>query len=147
MNKKKTIVLNFDMKKDLKLLKKIFNKYENPEFYLILDEKLIYLAAEILISNGWLGESTTESLKEVLLKNLKALRKLWIKSSQKAYPGIKVKELDGNIRDILENEIKNENVSKIVIMLKKGFNPYWSILKPVIEELENKYKIEIVIAR
>ncbi|MBO8161180.1 MAG: hypothetical protein H0Z24_06040 [Thermosipho sp. (in: Bacteria)] len=145
MENENTIVLILDMKKDKKLLKKIIKKYDNPTFYLVIDENIISLAAEILISNGWLGSSTVDTLKNVLINNLKQLREIWIKFAKSIKPNIVLKEADGNIKKILEEKIATERIKEIIVPLSKGYNPYWNIVKHILEEISKRYKVKVTI--
>lgn len=145
MQNENVIVLIFDMKKDKKILKKIIENYENPIFYLVIDENIISLAAEILISNGWLGASTVDTLKNVLINNLKNLRKIWAKFAKSIKSDIVLKEFDGNIKKLLEEKIIYEKIKEIIIPLSKGYNPYWNIVKHILEEMSKKYIVKVTI--
>ncbi|WP_165145596.1 hypothetical protein [Marinitoga sp. 38H-ov] len=133
------------MKKNKKALSRIFKKYDNPEFYLIIDENIVYLSAEFLISNGWLGEETINQLKDVLLNNLTIMREKWIKFSRELYPNIQIKKINGNYKEIIEKIIEEKNIDELIITFKKDFNPYWNILKYIFENISKKYKVKITI--
>ncbi|KAF2956275.1 hypothetical protein AS160_00320 [Marinitoga sp. 38H-ov] len=139
------IIINIDMKKNKKALSRIFKKYDNPEFYLIIDENIVYLSAEFLISNGWLGEETINQLKDVLLNNLTIMREKWIKFSRELYPNIQIKKINGNYKEIIEKIIEEKNIDELIITFKKDFNPYWNILKYIFENISKKYKVKITI--
>ena len=141
----KTLILNIDMKKNIKVIQKIKKKYSNPEILLIIDPNIVYIVADFLIENGWLGEETTKQLQNVMLSNLKILREKWIEFAKENMKNIKIIKANGNFKEILEEKIKSENITELIVTFKKGFNPYWNVLKHVIENICKKYNIKLKI--
>jgi hypothetical protein len=51
----------------------------------------------------------------------------------------------GNFKKIITKYVDEQNPDKLLFTYKKGYNPYWETLKPVINELCKKLKVTCVI--
>ncbi|TYB81830.1 MAG: hypothetical protein FXF54_14505 [Kosmotoga sp.] len=142
-----TILIPVDMKKNQKILKKI----DDNEVILlcIVDPNVLEIIAEMTTEKGWLGDKFTTSFKNTLMKQYERLLERWINNAEASLKkrNIKVEshKEKGNFKKIITDYVKKNNPNKLVFAYKRGYNPYWEILKPVISNLCKKLKVQCVI--
>lgn len=142
-----TILVPVDMKKNQKILKKIDDK----EVLLpcIIDPNVLEIIAEITTEKGWLGDKFTTSFKNALIKQYERLLDRWMHNAEtvlkKMNKKVESRKEKGNFKKIITKYVDEQNPDKLLFTYKKGYNPYWETLKPVINELCKKLKVTCVI--
>lgn len=134
------LVVPIDLKKDKKIRRKI-QKLKNPIGLVIIDSKIIELVAQISVEKGWVGFGTTEKIYQVLLKEYRKMAESWIKFLGDV---MKIKIIEGNFRKVIEKMYVELKPEKIYFVRSGGFNPYWSVAKPIYEQMRKYYPIEIL---
>ena len=138
-----TLLINIDMKKNQDAIEKI-NHLERPiKILLIIDVKITEIVADLMVEKGWLGDSTAREIQQNIINNKKIMREKWEKyANQEITIPHEIQKKDGNIRYIIEQEIEKNEIKTIIITYKKGFNPYYETIEPVIKHICEKHDIQ-----
>ncbi|QTA38424.1 hypothetical protein JYK00_02555 [Thermosipho ferrireducens] len=138
-----TLLVPIDFKENKKVLLKVAKKESEVFLLEIIDEQIVELAAEIAVEKGWLGDKTIEEIANFLKKQYEQMADKFVNDAEKFLKekGINVrsKKVKGKFINVLD-DIKGD---KYIFVYKRGYNPYWQILKPVIYTWCKDKKCEI----
>jgi len=141
------VIIPIDMKWDKLRFLKAIKGAKNIKLVTILDEELLSLSIEISAEKGWLGEDTITRLKRVLKEQMEKMKREYEKKASEILEQrdilFTIEHMVGNFKEKLL-EISKHSPEKIVFVYKKGYNPYWQVLKPVIQDLCKILNCEIV---
>ena len=101
---------------------------------IIIDRNIVELSVQLLFEKGWIGFGTMERVTDVLIKEMKIKAEEWKNNLKK-----NIKIVDGNFVDVIEDNIEIYKPREVLFVKASGFNPYWSIIKPLLEKLRFKY--------
>jgi len=107
----------------------------------IIDPKIIELVAQVTVEKGWIGFGTTEKIFQVLLEEYRKMAESWEKFMKEI---MKVRIVEGNFRKEIEKVYEELKPDKIYFVKSGGFNPYWTVVKPIYEQMRKIYPIEIL---
>ena len=134
------LVVPINLRKDRKVKRKI-QKLKDPVGLVIIDPKIIELVAQITVEKGWIGFGTTEKIFQVLLEEYRKMAESW----ERFMEGImKVRIVEGNFRKEIEKVYEELKPDRIYFVKSGGFNPYWTVVKPIYEQMRKIYPIEIL---
>jgi len=134
------LVVPINLRKDRKVKRKI-QKLKDPVGLVIIDPKIIELVAQVTVEKGWIGFGTTEKIFQVLLEEYRKMAESW----EKFMEGImEVKIVEGNFRKEIEKVYEELKPDRIYFVKSGGFNPYWTVVKPIYEQMRKNYPIEIL---
>ncbi|HDG62187.1 MAG TPA: hypothetical protein ENG15_04190 [Thermotoga sp.] len=134
------LVVPIDLKRDKKVRRKI-QKLKDPVGLVIIDPKIIELVAQVTVEKGWIGFGTTEKIFQVLLEEYRKMAESWEKFMKEI---MKVRIVEGNFRKEIEKVYEELKPDKIYFVKSGGFNPYWTVVKPIYEQMRKIYPIEIL---
>ena len=131
------LLIPVDMKQNPKVLKSM--KDRDVHILAVVDPELVRLSAEMAIEKGWLGDKATSDIYQFLLKQLRRMRKEFVEQAVKLLQIKEIKitydEKDGNFVEEIKKAVSSKNVHTVIFCHKKGYNPYWSVLKPIVNKL------------
>ena len=134
------LVVPINLRKDRKVKRKI-QKLKDPVGLVIIDPKIIELVAQVTVEKGWIGFGTTEKIFQVLLEEYRKMAESW----ERFMRGImKVRIVEGNFRKEIEKVYEELKPDRIYFVKSGGFNPYWTVVKPIYEQMRKSYPIEIL---
>ena len=134
------LVVPINLRKDRKVKRKI-QKLKDPVGLVIIDPKIIELVAQITVEKGWIGFGTTEKIFQVLLEEYRKMAESWERFMEEI---MKVRIVEGNFRKEIEKVYEELKPDKIYFVKSGGFNPYWTVVKPIYEQMRKIYPIEIL---
>lgn len=138
------LLIPVDMKQNLKVLN--FIKAEDVHILAIVDAQLVRLSTEMAIEKGWFGDRTASDIYQFLLKQLRKMRKDFIEQAVKLLQSEEIKitydEIDGNFVKEIKKAVSLKNVRTVIFCHKKGYNPYWNVLKPIVNKLCKELSVE-----
>ncbi|RKX51927.1 MAG: hypothetical protein DRP25_03290 [Thermotoga sp.] len=134
------LVVPIDLKRDKKVKRKI-RELKDPVGLVIIDPKIIELVAQVTVEKGWIGFGTTEKIFQVLLEEYRKMAESWEKFMKEI---MKVRIVEGNFRKEIEKVYEELKPDKIYFVKSGGFNPYWTVVKPIYEQMRKIYPIEIL---
>lgn len=139
------LLISMDMKLNPKALKYVQTREKDIIVLPIIDPNLIQIISDIFVEKGWLGGNSAKELLQNLIKNQERMRKYFIKQVSDYFnkEGIayEIKELNGNMRELILKEISSHPIDEIVFSFHKGFNPIWEASRMIIERLCAKTEI------
>ena len=131
------LLIPVDMKQNPKVLKSM--KDGDVHILAVVDPELVRLSAEMAIEKGWLGDKATSDIYRFLLKQLRRMRKEFVEQAVKLLQIKEIKitydEKDGNFVEEIKKAVSSKNVHTVIFCHKNGYNPYWSVLKPIVNKL------------
>ncbi len=136
------LIIPVEMKKDEELLRSLEKIREEKEILVLLDESIIRIVTEITLRKGWLGFAAARDVTKVLYEEYKTMAKKWAHFANEKLKNSKVKFMEGNFKENLAKEVNKKKPSRIYIIKGKEFNPYWPVVKPIIESMD--YPITIL---
>ena len=144
------VVIPVDMKWDKKVFLKAIKGAKTIKVVTIVDDELLSLSVELAAERGWLGDNTVSKLLDVLKRQMARMKKDYEENAikllkERAIP-FTFEHAEGNFREIVSG-IAKEHPESIVFTHKKGYNPYWQVVRPVIRELCKNLKINYAILR
>ena len=134
------LVVPIDLKRDKKVKRKI-RELKDPVGLVIIDPKIIELVAQVTVEKGWIGFGTTEKIFQVLLEEYRKMAESWEKFMKEI---MKVRIVEGNFRKEIEKVYEELKPDRIYFVKSGGFNPYWTVVKPIYEQMRKIYPIEIL---
>jgi len=134
------LVVPINLRKDRKVKRKI-QKLKDPVGLVIIDPKIIELVAQITVEKGWIGFGTTEKIFQVLLEEYRKMAESWERFMEEI---MKVRIVEGNFRKEIEKVYEELKPDRIYFVKSGGFNPYWTVVKPIYEQMRKIYPIEIL---
>ena len=134
------LVVPINLRKNRKVKRKI-QKLKDPVGLVIIDPKIIELVAQITVEKGWIGFGTTEKIFQVLLEEYRKMAESWERFMEEI---MKVRIVEGNFRKEIEKVYEELKPDKIYFVKSGGFNPYWTVVKPIYEQMRKIYPIEIL---
>jgi len=134
------LVVPIDLKRDKKVKRKI-QKLKDPVGLVIIDPKIIELVAQVTVEKGWIGFGTTEKIFQVLLEEYRKMAESWEKFMKEI---MKVRIVEGNFRKEIEKVYEELKPDRIYFVKSGGFNPYWTVVKPIYEQMRKIYPTEIL---
>lgn len=134
------LVVPIDLKRDKKVKRKI-QKLKDPVGLVIIDPKIIELVAQVTVEKGWIGFGTTEKIFQVLLEEYRKMAESWEKFMKEI---MKVRIVEGNFRKEIEKVYEELKPDRIYFVKSGGFNPYWTVVKPIYEQMRKSYPTEIL---
>ena len=134
------LVVPIDLKRDKKVKRKI-QKLKDPVGLVIIDPKIIELVAQITVEKGWIGFGTTEKIFQVLLEEYRKMAESWERFMEEI---MKVRIVEGNFRKEIEKVYEELKPDRIYFVKSGGFNPYWTVVKPIYEQMRKSYPTEIL---
>ncbi len=144
------LMVSVDAKKNERMVKSVAKICDRVKGLIIVDEKLMELVADIAMRKGWLGERFTVDLANLLVKEYTRMAERWVENMRKGFGKhgmvFEGKIRKGNFVEVLVDEAKALKVSRVVLTYKKGFNPYWSVIKELVPTIRRKLEdIELMI--
>ena len=134
------LVVPINLRKNRKVKRKI-QKLKDPVGLVIIDPKIIELVAQITVEKGWIGFGTTEKIFQVLLEEYRKMAESWERFMEEI---MKVRIVEGNFRKEIEKVYEELKPDRIYFVKSGGFNPYWTVVKPIYEQMRKIYPIEIL---
>ena len=138
------LLIPVDMKQNLRVLKPM--KGEDVHILAVVDSELVRLSAEMAIEKGWLGDKAASDIYQFLLKQLRRMRKDFVEQAVKLLQNKETKitydEIDGNFVEEIKKAVSSKNVHSVIFCHKKGYNPYWNVLKPIVNKLCKELNVE-----
>ncbi len=138
------LLIPVDMKQNPKVLKSM--KDEDVHILAVVDPKLVRLSTEMAIEKGWLGDKAASDIYQFLLKQLRRMRKEFVEQMVKLLQkkGIKITydEVEGNFVEEVKKAVRLKNAHTVIFCRKKGYNPYWNVLKPIVNKLCKELNVE-----
>ena len=151
MERSYILLVSMDMKLNPKALKYVQTRKKDVIVLPIIDPNLIQIISDIFIEKGWLGGRSAKELSQNLIKNHERMRKYFVEQVSdyfnKKSIAYEIKELNGNMREIILKEISTYPINEIVFSFHKGFNPIWEASKMIIERLCAKIEIPCKVVR
>jgi len=134
------LVVPINLRKNRKVKRKI-QKLKDPVGLVIIDPKIIELVAQVTVEKGWIGFGTTEKIFQVLLEEYRKMAESWERFMEEI---MKVRIVEGNFRKEIEKVYEELKPDRIYFVKSGGFNPYWTVVKPIYEQMRKIYPIEIL---
>jgi len=134
------LVVPINLRKNRKVKRKI-QKLKDPVGLVIIDPKIIELVAQVTVEKGWIGFGTTEKIFQVLLEEYRKMAESWERFMRSI---MKVRIVEGNFRKEIEKVYEELKPDRIYFVKSGGFNPYWTVVKPIYEQMRKIYPIEIL---
>lgn len=137
MERRKALLVSVDMKLNDEVIKYLNESDCDVDGLLITDNNLLQIITDLFVEKGWLGGWSAKELTERLSANQETLKKLMSKEleSKLSLSLLDIKETNGNLKEILIQEVKERKPDEVLFSYGKGFNPIWEASKPVIERI------------
>jgi|GEM_PF-1675224 len=144
------VIIPADMKWDKKVFLKAVRGADTVKVVTIVDSELLSLSVELAAEKGWLGDGTVSKLLDVLKQQMERMRKVYEENATKLLKERSIsftfEHAEGNFKEIV-SEIAKERPENITFTYKKGYNPYWQVVKPVIHDLCKHLEVDCHIVK
>jgi len=151
MERSYILLVSMDMKLNPKALKYVQTRKKDVIVLPIIDPNLIQIISDIFVEKGWLGGRSAKELSQNLIKNQERMRKYFVEQVSDYFnkKGIayEIKEMNGNMKDLILKEISTHPIDEIVFSFHKGFNPIREASRMIIERLCAKTEIPCKVFR